>query len=363
MPDAQAVALLSKSIKRFNEWKSCHLESVDLDGADLAGMRLVNADLSDATLKDADLRGADLRGANLQRAVLYRLKGDRASFSCCRMDEAYAADASFEDADMTQLRANGVNFSRASLRGARLDHARLINAKLDGADLSGVRMVGALLVGFTLPEATASAIDVREAVIDNLRRSVPVPLPSVDFKWISDDGLMFTVGRWMPRPELEDDDVAPFVRNLRKFNRGDAEVLKGFAKLIARLSRVDHLLAPCDTVCAIPPSKADEEDSAVRKLSREVAQINGTRDGTNWLIRHKSVLPSGFLNFGGGEGKHLDSVRVAHPDLVGGRTILLLDDFIDTGSTMRACRHLLLASGAKRVLCLALGFRLHEDSE
>jgi uncharacterized protein YjbI with pentapeptide repeats len=357
LPDQQAVELLTKSVKRFNEWKSVRPGAVDLDGANLSGARIIAADLSGASLRDADLSGADLSGANLQGAVLYRTQGAGAVLARCRMDEAYAAESNFEGADMSQVRATGTNFSRAVLQAVRFDHARLLNVSFEGADLTNARMVGALLVGTELPEKVQ--VDLKEAVIDNGKRGLP-PLPSVDFKWISEDGLMFTIGRWTPRPDAADDQVSSFVLNLRKFNRNDPEVLKGYAKLIARLSRTHHIMSQCDTVCAVPGSKSEDTDTAVTRLSEKVAEIAGVRDGTHWLIRHKSVLPSGFLSFGPSEGKHLDSVRVAHSELIDGRTILLLDDFIDSGATMRACRHLLLAVGAKKVICLALGLREHD---
>lgn len=358
MPDPQAIEQLEKSVKRWNEWKSVRPGAIDLEGAKLAGMKLAGADLTGVNLKEADLSGSDLAGANLQNAVLYRVTAPGAIFARCRLDDAYAADANFEGADLTQIRATNVNFSRSNLRGARLDHAKLLNVTFDEADVTDARMVGALLVGTELPAGSAANVDLREAVVE-AGKNLPT-LPSVDFKWISDDGLMFTIGRWIPRPEASDDEVSQFVLNLRKFNRGDAEVTKGFAKLIARLSRRHHLLAPCDTVCNVPASKTEDVENAVTTLSHMVAEMAGIRDGTGWLVRHKTVLPAGFLSIGTNEGKHLDSVRVAHNDLVAGRTVLLLDDFIDTGSTMRACRHLLYAVGAKRVLCLALALREHD---
>ena len=358
MPDSQAIELLGRSVKRWNEYKSVRPGAIDLEGASLAGARLSGADLSGVNLKEADLSGADLSGANLQNAVLYKTAARGATLARCRLDDAYAADADFEGADLSQVRATRVNFARSNLRGARLDHARLLEVSFEQADLTDARLVGALLVNTEIPAAAASTVDLKEAVVETTK-TLPA-LPSVDFKWISDDGLMFTIGRWIPRPEASDDEVPQFVLNLRKFNRGDAEVTKGFAKLIARLSRRDHLLAACDTVCSIPASKTENVETPVTTLSHMVAEMASIRDGTGWLVRHKTVLPAGFLSIGTNEGKHLDSVRVAHGDLAAGRTILLLDDFIDTGSTMRACRHLLYAVGAKRVLCLALALREHD---
>ncbi len=42
------------------------------------------------------------------------------------------------------------------------------------------------------------------------------------------------------------------------------------------------------------------------------------------------------------------------PELVRGRTILLLDDIVTTGSTMHEVRRLLLTAGAKKVVCFAV---------
>lgn len=357
MPDTQALELLLRSVKRFNEWKSVRPGAVVLDGACLADRKLTGVDLSGASLKDAVLSGADLSGGNLRGAVLYRATAVGAVLARARMDDAYAADACLENADLSQIRANLTNFSRANLRSARFDHARLLQVNFTDADLSGARMVGALLVGTQLPDG--ASVDLKDAVIEEGRR-LP-QLPTVDFRWISEDGLMFTIGHWIPRPELSDDEVPAFVKNLRKFNRGDQDVINGYGKLIAKISRIHHLLACCDCACAVPASKVENTETPVTALVHEVARLARIRDGASWLVRHKSVLPAGFLGVGGNEGRHLDSVRVAHSDLVDGRTVLLLDDFIDTGSTMRACRHLLHACGAKRVLCLALALRLHGD--
>ena len=60
------------------------------------------------------------------------------------------------------------------------------------------------------------------------------------------------------------------------------------------------------------------------------------------------------------KNKSTRSLSIAHafvvrkPQLVYGRTVLLLDDIVTTGSTMSEARRVLLEAGAKQVICLAV---------
>jgi len=355
--DQHALDLLRKSVKRFNEYKACLASAVDLESADLAGRNLRNADLAGADLRAADLSGADLSGANLKEASLYRARASGAILSRCRLDDAYLAEADLADADLTQVRATGANLSRAVLRRARLDHARFIDAKLDGADLQDASFRGALLVRTPLPKGHNA--NLKDAVIETSHRTPE--LPGVDFQWIDEDGATFAIGAWKPQPDAPDDQVPQFVRKLRAMAKGDPDTLKEFAKVVRGIVRKHHRLSAVDAIACVPSSNPGKADDPVKAFAEEVARATGLRDGTGWLFRHKLVLPSGFLSLGGDEAKHIDSVKVIHNEVVEGRTILLLDDFIVTGCSFRACRHLLLAAGAKQVFCLALARRLSSE--
>jgi competence protein ComFC len=47
-----------------------------------------------------------------------------------------------------------------------------------------------------------------------------------------------------------------------------------------------------------------------------------------------------------------DAIRCAHPQMVGGRRVLLVDDVMTTGATLSACADALQAAGAERVFAL-----------
>ncbi|MEK7063725.1 MAG: phosphoribosyltransferase family protein [Patescibacteria group bacterium] len=49
-----------------------------------------------------------------------------------------------------------------------------------------------------------------------------------------------------------------------------------------------------------------------------------------------------------------DAFRVPHVELVEGRTILLIDDVVESGATLKDARRALLEAGAKRVIAIAL---------
>ena len=46
--------------------------------------------------------------------------------------------------------------------------------------------------------------------------------------------------------------------------------------------------------------------------------------------------------------------EITDPELIEGKCVLLIDDIVTTGSTLSECAKVLLASGAKRVVCAAL---------
>lgn len=53
--------------------------------------------------------------------------------------------------------------------------------------------------------------------------------------------------------------------------------------------------------------------------------------------------------------RHLDSIEVRNESLITSKVVLLLDDIVTTGTSLMACKKLLLDAGASEVICLALG--------
>lgn len=117
--------------------------------------------------------------------------------------------------------------------------------------------------------------------------------------------------------------------------------------------QLDPLLAKKIAIVTVPSSDVEKTTSGIRLLAQRLAD-NGRVDATGCLVRHQSISK---LATGGSreKGVHLHSIRVEHHDLIRDRDVLLLDDILTTGGSIRACRELLLQAGVQRVKCAVLG--------
>lgn len=110
---------------------------------------------------------------------------------------------------------------------------------------------------------------------------------------------------------------------------------------------------------AIVPSHDPNKPN--RGLIGLVEKLEGERrvDATSCLVRHKKIIPSHDAAEHGQDrrdmNRHLSSIKVCNASLITSKTLLLLDDIVRTGTSLMACRKLLLDVGASKVICLALG--------
>lgn len=121
-----------------------------------------------------------------------------------------------------------------------------------------------------------------------------------------------------------------------------------FAKLIADMLGDDIVL------CYVPSHDPGKVSSGIRKVATKVAELGRHVDGTGVLVRVEKIAK---LTGGGDRSMdvHLRSIKLELPDVIRGRRVLVLDDVTTSGNSLRACRHLAIESGARRVKLLALG--------
>ncbi len=153
---------------------------------------------------------------------------------------------------------------------------------------------------------------------------------------------------WISKSRGEGNPLAgEFDRLILDVKERKCHAIKYFAELI------DPFLERGISICVVPSSDSSVRNNGIRYLGRMLAE-NGRKDRTGFLIRQFNIKK---LAEGGDMSRriHLASIRVAGDMSVDGEDILLLDDITTSGNSLRACRDILVANGARIVEMLALG--------
>ena len=153
-----------------------------------------------------------------------------------------------------------------------------------------------------------------------------------------------------PHSDTRNPDFDAFSADVLSAKRGEMEALAKFFDVL------DPLI-PSNAAIACPPaSDSVKSRNGIRRLAMRVANARDRVDATSLFIRTDVVQAS---SSGGGRSvaKHLESVSVSESTLesLQGRPLVILDDVVTTGSTLRACVQLLEPYGGIDVVCVALG--------
>lgn len=140
-----------------------------------------------------------------------------------------------------------------------------------------------------------------------------------------------------------------------RWTRWINELNKGRKWVRERLfERLDPLLAEDIAVAVVPSHDPFGDTPPVRLLARQIAASGNRVDATGCLVRHTRIKR---IVWGGPSyrGLHRQTISVVDPDLVAGRSVLLLDDILKSGASLRACAEMLSEAGAGFVQPVALG--------
>jgi predicted amidophosphoribosyltransferase len=138
-----------------------------------------------------------------------------------------------------------------------------------------------------------------------------------------------------------------WARRLIQLKHGADDAVEYFADWVKEVVPAGAVIVP------VPSARAGREDYGLAMLAARVAREVGVVDGTDCLFRFESIPK---LTGGGArcERIHFDSIEVRHAEKFVGRQVVLLDDVVTTGATIRACKFLLLNEGAAAVKTVVL---------
>lgn len=108
-------------------------------------------------------------------------------------------------------------------------------------------------------------------------------------------------------------------------------------------------------ICIVPSSKASNINSnALSNIATDISKIANCECQVNTLLRYKTIAshldePNKLRE----QTTHLNSIKVNEQIDIKGKNLILLDDVTVTGTTLKACKNILLEAGAKDVMCFA----------
>ena len=105
---------------------------------------------------------------------------------------------------------------------------------------------------------------------------------------------------------------------------------------------------------AMPSHNAGSAPVA-RELRKMFQKLDGAVDLSECLVRHTAIDPQHKMKGKRTAKIHLESMRAEKVDRLRDLDILLVDDVVTSGSTMKAGWTILKQAGARSVTCLALG--------
>jgi predicted amidophosphoribosyltransferase len=159
------------------------------------------------------------------------------------------------------------------------------------------------------------------------------------------DGVMF-LGDYWRNDRRPDSDT--FSKRILQLKQRDERAIDEFLKMLGSVA-----LPEFDAIVCVPTHRHDPQNSGIRDLAKLLAKELGKVDASKCLWRTVNV-PKNAYGANRRDMMHLESIVVRDGNLIAGKRVLLLDDVLTTGSSMRACCWLLNEAGAKEVRPLAL---------
>ncbi len=147
--------------------------------------------------------------------------------------------------------------------------------------------------------------------------------------------------------------------------RGREASFRFFGDVLAQVVKKEKEFQNLDWICNVPVSakrKRERGFDQSEKVARQAAAAMGLPyERLLKKVRHN--LPQHTLP-GEQRSQNVENVyRACKPEKITGKTILLVDDIVTTGSTLRECGETLLKAGAAKVFLAAVASAGEEESQ
>lgn len=129
------------------------------------------------------------------------------------------------------------------------------------------------------------------------------------------------------------------------------EAIRFFTKELDRIIDDEEVV-----ITAVPSSDATCTSSGIVDLSKQLLQCKRNFiDGTSCIKRVKSIPKQSQSSEKRTKKRHKDSIEIQNQSIIKDRRVIILDDVLTTGNTVKACQELLIETGAKEVKIIVLG--------
>lgn len=139
---------------------------------------------------------------------------------------------------------------------------------------------------------------------------------------------------------------------------GRPDVAVHFGKLMAKDLIDTDFFAGIDLLIPVPLTKKKKRQRGYNqseRLAHGIHLVTGIAVNTTAVVRTEDKGTLTHLEADERWDNVKEAFRVAHPKAVAGRHVLIVDDMITTGSTLRALARLLLEAGAAHISVVSLG--------
>lgn len=166
----------------------------------------------------------------------------------------------------------------------------------------------------------------------------------------------FCIGEYVPKrfwsdENTPDDGYTGFVLDIKN---SDDEAIFECIELFS------NNLTGFDAVTAVPSSKISGT-SGIQRVAQGIARASSVTDATSCLRRHQSI--SSHHEGHRAIDVHLQSICLEHPELIEGKSVLLIDDVRTTGGSIDACRQRLEEASPNLIRAVALSQTCGSDNE